>query len=386
MSKVFIEESTLTSIGDAIRAKTGKSDLIPPGAMPTEIESIETGGGGADLPEEAFLITGDCNYRFANGGWDWFIRDFGDKIQTQDITNAYNMFFTFKLEEIPFEINCKADTEINCENMFSFCDNLKSIPKINNLKPNNMAGMFYYCDNVRYFPENFGKDFDWSKVESSTSASSYHMDRMFSHCHSLRALPMEMLQHGNPAASYAYSFFDCLGENCYALDEMVNLPIPYTAAWKYNGFSHCGSYCNRLKNFTFETNEDGTPKVVQWKSQTIDFKEYIGYAYHTPYVLDYNSGITADKQVTDDTTYQALKDDPDWFTSDINYSRYNHDSAVATINSLPDTSAYLASAGGTNTIKFNGISGRYTDGGAINTLTEEEIAVAAAKGWTVTFV
>ena len=57
-----------------------------------------------------------------------------------------------------------------------------------------------------------------------------------------------------------------------------------------------------------------------------------------------------------------------------------------TINCLPDTAAYLASAGGTNTIKFKGGAGSSTDGGAINTMTEEEIAVAAAKGWTVTFV
>jgi hypothetical protein len=76
-----------------------------------------------------------------------------------------------------------------------------------------------------------------------------------------------------------------------------------------------------------------------------------------------------------------LKNDPDWYSSKVEYSRYNHDSAVNTINSLPDTSAY-----GTNTIKFKGAAGSATDGGAINTLTEEEIAVAAVKGWTVTFV
>ena len=38
------------------------------------------------------------------------------------------------------------------------------------------------------------------------------------------------------------------------------------------------------------------------------------------------------------------------------------------------------------TIKFRGEAGSATDGGAINTLTEEEIAVATAKGWTVTLV
>ena len=111
------------------------------------------------------------------------------------------------------------------------------------------------------------------------------------------------------------------------------------------------------------------------------------------------TGIDWSKAIYNDETYQRLKNDPDWFSSggyndgknltsstfDLqtskNYSRYNHDSAVRTINSLPDTSAY-----GTNTIKFCSTAGALTDGGAINTLTEEEIAVATAKGWTVSFV
>ena len=93
----------------------------------------------------------------------------------------------------------------------------------------------------------------------------------------------------------------------------------------------------------------------------------------------------ADKEVKDATTYEALKNNPDWFTQMPVYSRYNHDSAVETINSLPDTSAYLEANGGTNTIQFNSVSGKLTDGGAINTLTEEEIAVAVARGWTVSY-
>lgn len=48
MSKVFIEESTLTAIGDSIRAKTGKTNMIPPLQMPTEIASIQ-GGGDATM-------------------------------------------------------------------------------------------------------------------------------------------------------------------------------------------------------------------------------------------------------------------------------------------------------------------------------------------------
>lgn len=45
----------LTNIADAIRAKTGKADLLTLDQMPTEIASIETGGGGAEDHLNDFL-------------------------------------------------------------------------------------------------------------------------------------------------------------------------------------------------------------------------------------------------------------------------------------------------------------------------------------------
>ena len=52
MAKVFIEESTLYDIGDAIREKTSKTDMIPPPNMPTEIKAIKTADviSQADIP------------------------------------------------------------------------------------------------------------------------------------------------------------------------------------------------------------------------------------------------------------------------------------------------------------------------------------------------
>ena len=71
MAKVFIQESTLTAIGDAIRSKTGKTELIDPANMSTEIASITTGGGGGGgLPEGALNITGNCSHRFYDDGWN----------------------------------------------------------------------------------------------------------------------------------------------------------------------------------------------------------------------------------------------------------------------------------------------------------------------------
>lgn len=45
MSKVFIEETTLTAIGDAIREKTSSEDLIAPLDMATAISNLSSGGG-----------------------------------------------------------------------------------------------------------------------------------------------------------------------------------------------------------------------------------------------------------------------------------------------------------------------------------------------------
>jgi hypothetical protein len=136
--------------------------------------------------------------------------------------------------------------------------------------------------------------------------------------------------------------------------------------------------CYRLKNFTFA---DFGP--VQWKGHVLDMSVNVGWSK----MNDLSSSLTVNfpegmnKKIIDDVSYQLLKDDPDCWTCDVGYSRYNHDSAVATINSLPDSSAF-----GANTVKFKGDAGSKTDGGAINTLTDEEIAVATAKGWTVAFV
>ena len=214
------------------------------------------------------------------------------------------------------------------------------------------------------------------------------MDGIFSNCKKLRQLPMNILAHGNPYANQSYATYNSLAWNCYALDEIIDLPYPHTKATftdtsSYsNLFSNMVTGCGRLKDLTFAEMDP-----VNWANQILDLSQYTGWAQYMSLDTDRPGGITADKQVTDDATYQALKDDPDWWTNNVAYSRYNHDSAVRTINSLPSAIEYQTSSGKkANTIKFKGAAGEKTDGGAINTLTEEEIAVAAAKGWTVTLV
>ena len=386
MSKYVIDSSTLTSIANAVRAKTGTTDPIKVSDIPTEISKI-TGGGSGDLPAEALAISGDCSYRFAYDGWNWFIEKYGNQITTNNISDATNMFFRCTLTEIPFDLNFDLNSSYHdLSYIFFNCNNITKIHKLNNVIVYDTSYMFCGCDNLRTIPDDIADTWDWSYLESKTSNSTGNQSYMFQGCYSLRSFPMTLIKSGNPYLRYNNSYYYNGFYNCYSLDELINLPIPYTKAkWTSNSFSKAFEGCNRLKNVTFALN-NGVPYTVTWKSQVIDLTNYVGYAKFSKDILNHNSGITAKKVVKDDASYQLLKNDPDWFTYNINYSRYNHDSAVATINSLPDTSAYLATAGGTNTIKFKGGAGSATDGGAINTLTSEEIAVATAKGWTVSFV
>ena len=376
----------LSAIGDAIREKTGKSELLTLDAMPGEIASIETGGGGS-VEVEPIVLTGACNYACAGAIASKYIELFGSTVSTKDIFNAYNMFMSYSLEKIPFDINIKStQTNVNIGEIFSNATKLKVLPKINNYTFYDTMGMFQSCQNLREIPQDYFDNWDFSVAENATQSYIHYHSRMFNGCYSLRKLPLDWVKHMNPAINTTSALYYSGFNGCYALDELINIPIPYTADWISDGFPYMVSNCYRLRNLTFETNKDGSPLVKNWKSQRIDLATSTGYSgsdYCNTLILKYNSGITADKEVKDDATYQALKEDPDWFSSFPDYSRYNHDSAVNTINSLPDTSAYLATAGGTNTIRFRGTAGAKTDGGAINTLTEEEIAVATAKGWTV---
>jgi len=381
MGIVTVNDTSLSAIGSAIREKNGSTDKYKPSEMAEAIANIKV---GEEMPEEAFTITGNCIYRFAYNAWNWYINAYKDKITTKDITNANSMFCASgTLESVPFELNFRTNTSHGLNYAFQGCYALKTIPKFNNCNPANTGYMFENCYNLRYLPDGFADWFDWSYMKTNTSTS-LSSKNMFAGCRSLRSVPMAFLTYGGKNTAYNYSYFYNGFTNAYSLDELVGLPIPYETTWTSNSFYSTFHSCFRLKNLTFETNVDGTPLVKQWKNQTIYLNSGLGWNNSTTVDLTaINSGITPDKEVTDDASYQALKNNPDWFSKNMAYSRYNHDSAVATINSLPDTSAYLASAGGTNNIRFFGNAGSKTDGGAVNTLTAEEIAVATAKGWTV---
>lgn len=397
-----INDETLSAIAEAIRDKNGKTTTYLPTEMPDAIANIS--GGGGDGPTEAErTFTDNIDYMFANGNFiDWQDRF---PFILKDIRS---MSYTFSscpedadLSGITITTIDLDDNQAGANAAYAFQkSNINSLPMVNGSLCILNSRLFYFCyylqdDKIRDFIMNPNLKLAWRPF--ANNSSSIGVNQLFGDCYSLKNVSDILLYiHqwfiDNPI-TYTRNLTDSYStmcHNCYSLDEVCNIPViefPSHGGNTSNMMSSIVTYCGRAKDVTFCTN-NGVPYVKKWKGQTFDLSTYTGYTSlgGRSNILNYNSGITADKQVTDDTTYQALKDDPDWFTTNVAYSRYNHDSAVNTINSLPDCSAYLATAGGTNTIKFKGAAGELTDGGAINTLTEEEIAVAVAKGWTVTLV
>ena len=290
----------------------------------------------------------------------------------------YKQEFITHLPEIVGNYSILKNSSPQCPRMFSECHHLQDIPD------NYIGLMFHSQDGSSYIPDNMYTDI--------------YPTEMFHNCYALRKIPKTFSTAFNKHAfgNYRktpqwYPFY-----NCYSLDEVVDFPIcdtrNYDSPYTSSSFSYPFYNCQRLKRLTFKLDEQShtegnetitvySPATAYWKNQIINLSDNVGYgSSHTKY----NPTFTTDNKVIDDATYQALKDTEDWWTEDIAYSRYNHNSAVETINTLPQIPSDYTNAG--NTIKFKGASGSATDGGAINTLTEEEIAVATAKGWTVALV
>lgn len=383
----------------AIERETDEINSITPEEMVEALNNFI-----ATPSVEPLVLTGNCDYACTGPISGTYFELYGDTLSTKDITSASNMFYKNPMTSVPFDINIsaqasglsnmfrecvkltsipdmnfKTDSYADVNYLFYNCKLLENIPKVLNAYPNNMGSLFGYCHRVRNIPDDFFSTWNNSRILSYAYAGG---SSIFVYCYSLRKVPSSLFEFYSDGlgTSSTYCIYSSLATSCFALDELTGLPV-FSNTLTGNMFSNIVNYCYRLQRLTFKTNDDGTPKTAKWKNQTIDLTAYVGYSGGAQSLTSYNSGITADKEVKDDATYQALKNDPDWFATKVEYSRYNHDSAVETINSLPDCSAT-----GINTIKFKKAAGANTDGGAIETLTAEEIAVAAAKGWTVTLV
>lgn len=419
MSRVSINETTLTAIGDAIRGKTGKSELIAPGDMPAEITAIVSGGAnpvieeleitsngtynaydGVDgfapvvvnVPQEGgpdaadLVYTNRLDYLFQGGFFDWVIEKYGNQITTNNITRAQYTFQNSDVKEIPFALNFSStEKSLDCNSIFFGCRSLTTVPEFNTTyAPINMTGMFNNMNSMKYFPEGWGEGWDWSNHETATSSYTGYMNSLFDGCYLLRAIPQEIISHGNPSLNSSSTIYYNGFRNCHNLEKINNLFVYNNASFSSNAFNTTFLQCERLKEITFKKQADGTPYVCNgWKKQLIDLTT-VGYGLRAKSVA--NTDLTDDDKIENLEDYLAYVNgtgNPNGWAAESKWSVFNRKSMVKLIDSLPDVSG----SGSTNTVKVNWGQGAPSTTGNdyyMNALSEEEIAVAAAKGWTIT--
>lgn len=377
----------LSAIGNAIRSKNGTTELMTLDEMPAAIEAIETGGGA--VPAESLVLTDRCDYKFAFDGWTWFVEEYGNQITSENILSAYHMFESSTVSVVPFDINFEEREEGYSDQCgYMFCNSAvqEVTGTIRNAKPSYFNQVFAGCSRLKELPafENLDLSYCQSNGYSATYANFIY------DCWNLRSIPESLLKQLWHRAEGCGPF--SLMRSMYKLCSIdtINKISPF-AAYKESSNALGGfGDCFRLKSLTFDTELPDFSNVnftlgwddLSWSNQTLDLSYHLGWAdYNLETLTNMIGGVfVASNQVSDDSSYQQLKDTQDWWTLNSDYSRYNRISAVETINSLPTTN------GSGNVIKFLETAGRYTDGGRIGDMTEEEIAVATAKGWTVSFV
>lgn len=392
-----------------------------------------TGTWTYGLTNEELTIS-DCGYLITNSSYN-LLKRYINKINIipyEDDNKKYIVLRNFStsvdVEDLSgIIIDCNGAEIVFDSYAFNGCIKLKKLPQlINNENCYISSGTFLYNQNnsitedeILSFLNGFTKCTNKDGVLSYNSTPDYvPYSGYLDNCLDLTEVHKKWHSILNNNDSY-HNFNSTPNGDispCRYVKSIRNIPIQYidtnarTNSIRFTGYSAI-PFSDSL---AFATN-NGTPYTMNWKSQTIELS-HISYTFgysRDSYLNDYsayaqgywkvkNNIFTSNNMTVEQAKarYDQLKTTDNWYSCCNNsvtydgkslylallFSRYNHDSAVETINSLPDTSAYLATAGGTNTIKFRKYSGACTDGGGTNDLTAEEIAVASAKGWTVTLV
>ena len=343
-------------------------------------------------------------------GWEWFLDKYKNriviKLTSYSQMQLFGSGYTKDLNDIKLIERTPGEGCYMMEMFRSYLGKKLPVPIWEGTKPIiQIARIFSGCKNLTDTEiKSFLSHFNFSEFTDANFAG------LFNECRSVRNINSILAQLHAQSKNFAdkYIGLNTLCSETSVADEIVGIPVPggdveYASQYPFsNSFDEIVSGASRAKKITFATKTDGTPYTVRWSDITISLTNQVGYTLQESNILDHSSvhGITQEKRVSDAATYEALKNDPDYYVHSLGtgeykeyiigngilYSRYNHTSAVETINSLPDCSAYCAEINRTNTIKFKKYSGALTDGGGIDTLTAEEIAVATNKGWTVSLV
>lgn len=227
---------------------------------------------------------------------------------------------------------------------------------------NSVIPYFFGFNNFNWLIDNFGDRITLIPNKNVFNFSSIYL---FWNSTRLRSTPnfLKMLEN-NPINFNSNGLF----YNCYSLTEILKISIEYQGGIEVPNNSY--TFLPRLRRFTVKTRENtDSLTVTNWSFRGAGYVNNSTIATQNPDIFPVN------KQITDDNTYLALKDDPMSWTSNIAYSQFNKQSVIEFFNSLPTVVSG-------SKLQFKAGTGAATEGGDIASLTSDELDIAKSKGWT----
>lgn len=344
MAKYTIEDTTLTNIASAIRDKTGKSELLLPSQMPSEIQSIS--GGGED-----FEIN-DASYLFYNEARINIINDLLSRIKSPKSFDYcfYGSFNSIEQETLDLSTidmsNCPIFRYMFYNTNYTSSVILKNIVLPNNLKS---ATNCYYMFYGIYLPS-----LDLSSVIFENIIYAYGMFRSAK----INNLILPKLKVKN-ASQMFYRF----GEDTY--DDTV--PFNDTLDISSIDFSECTNISSFIEYSEFA-------KVLHSNFDCSKVTNVSNFASNNPDLENLCPLLNLGKGYTQKSAnYNSYKLD---LSSCVNLT---HDSLLGIINGLYDLNLTYDVAGGGTLYTQQLVLGSTN----LAKLTEDEIAIATNKGWVV---
>ena len=383
MANVLVEETSLSNIASAIRVKNGSTAVYKPGEMAAAITNLPTGGGDT----ETITFSEDISFLFAsNGGSALYEAVKNKNLVFTNIRYGRGIFYNMSTNDTitPFTIHLLRGT-YNAPGNVDFRGFYEGSSVVSNIVIDPPIERPSGTEFQNFFTKSRLKNIDLSCIDTNYAifGQSCAMG-LFSESGYLRSINFtnspQRYFGGSNNIQYDGTFY-----HCFDLDSIEDLYTTRQTIFSGGTFNNC----SHLAKLTFKTASPTNAKNPYYGSDidlsTVGYYTNVSEGYKSDSLLNNNMRIAkslvrqdATKKITDATTYAKLKNDPDAWTTNVAYSRYNKTSAKETLTSLP----YINEA---HTIKFNGEAGSATDGGAIKNLTSSEIAVATAKKWTVAF-
>ena len=362
MGKVLIEEENLTNIANSIRSKTGSTELMTPSEMAGNVEQIE--GVGDYFTTEFENGRGITQTQETS----WYKSILKLPPLSFNGTTCSAMFYYCPAQTIDLS-NFNTSNVTNMNRMFLSCSKLTSLDlsKFDTSNVENMGSMFSGCSNLT--------SLDLSKFDTSNVTT---MESMFSGCSKLTSLDLSKFNTSN--VTNMNGMFSNLKLTTLNLSNFNTSNVTTMA----NMFNNCSALTTlNLSNFnTSNVTTVGNmffvcSNLTDVNLSSFDFSKvtYTDNLFsNCTNLTNLTFGTNLGKgyiQNTEQYTYYRLV-----LTS---CTKLTHDSLMSVINGLYDLNlTYDVANGGT----------LYTQSlvlGATNIakLTEEEIAIATAKGWTV---